>query len=730
MKIGDWTVLPTLNQLQRGDVCVKLEPRAMDLLVYLANAGERVVPTDELLRGVWQGRVFDDGIVYKRINQLRKALGDDPQQPTFIETIPKRGYRLIAAVARDDTAQAGTAPLDSPSPRSAAASPSEPLGSSEPRSVARSRPPWLAVVASVVVGSVVLSAFLVRGIGSEDSPRLTVSERPFASLTTELGDETEPTLSPDGSRVAFVRDAGDGRAAIYVTEIGSTQQMPLTPNGEGVERSPRWSPAKPQIAFLRQRDQTAFDLVLVSPFGDGVEQPLTTLYAPVLALEATPLFAWTPDGRLLFSTAVNRGPAGPDYALFAMTPETGAIEQLRIAKDGVGYDTSPALSPDQTRLAFVRRRAPPEPPQLMVQEVGPNLEPRGMPVAVPGVPPSNLQSPVWSADSTTLAFVSNRQIYEWSVGGTARPVYSMPLLPWGFDLAWRDGRARAVIALSTANLDVWALPLSPTSHRAPLGLAGAAPRIESTDAERHHALSRDGTRLAFVSGTVPQLWLANADGSERSRYTDLPGPVMGIAGWSSDGKRIAFSGAEPGRLVTYVLDVDTRQLKPLFDGYVTSWSADDRYLYAFRPAAPEYTFRVHVADGHIEELFQGGGAVETLDGTQVLYAKADQWGVFSRSLVGDVVANPERRLVDDYYPARGKLVPVAAGFYYVGHSKVGAPRAFRYYDFATGVSADVAAAPKSVDIGMTVSPDETELLYAAWGRGSNFDLRVFEFDAR
>src|SRR5262245_62095604 len=123
MKIGDWTVLPALNQLQRGDACVKLEPRAMDLLVYLANAGERVVPTDELLRGVWQGRVFDDGIVYKRINQLRKALGDDPQQPTFIETIPKRGYRLIAAVVRDDSADAAAAP---PNP-AASPSSSEPL---------------------------------------------------------------------------------------------------------------------------------------------------------------------------------------------------------------------------------------------------------------------------------------------------------------------------------------------------------------------------------------------------------------------------------------------------------------------------------------------------------------------------------------------------------------------------------------------------------------------------
>jgi DNA-binding winged helix-turn-helix (wHTH) protein len=53
-----------------------------------------VVSVDDLLRDVWRGRVFDDGIVYKKINQLRRALGDDRRTPRLIETIPKRGYRL------------------------------------------------------------------------------------------------------------------------------------------------------------------------------------------------------------------------------------------------------------------------------------------------------------------------------------------------------------------------------------------------------------------------------------------------------------------------------------------------------------------------------------------------------------------------------------------------------------------------------------------------------------
>jgi len=89
--VGTWTVAPALNLIECDGVSIKLEPRVMDLLIYFAKAGDRVVSAEDLLRDVWQGRVFDDGIVYKKINQLRKALGDDPHAPRFIATIPKRG---------------------------------------------------------------------------------------------------------------------------------------------------------------------------------------------------------------------------------------------------------------------------------------------------------------------------------------------------------------------------------------------------------------------------------------------------------------------------------------------------------------------------------------------------------------------------------------------------------------------------------------------------------------
>lgn len=75
-----------------------LEPKLMDLLVYLAQHAGATVSTDELARDVWAGRAMSEQPVYQGIAQLRKALDDDARHPRYIQTITKKGYRLIAEV--------------------------------------------------------------------------------------------------------------------------------------------------------------------------------------------------------------------------------------------------------------------------------------------------------------------------------------------------------------------------------------------------------------------------------------------------------------------------------------------------------------------------------------------------------------------------------------------------------------------------------------------------------
>ncbi len=102
--IGDWRVEPTLNRIERGEETRHLEPRAMDLLVYLADHAGEVLSKDRLIRAVWSESFVSDGAATYGIAQLRQLLEDDARQPRFIETIPRRGYRLIAEVTFEEAA--------------------------------------------------------------------------------------------------------------------------------------------------------------------------------------------------------------------------------------------------------------------------------------------------------------------------------------------------------------------------------------------------------------------------------------------------------------------------------------------------------------------------------------------------------------------------------------------------------------------------------------------------
>jgi transcriptional activator of cad operon len=97
--IGDWSVNPTTGQISRGSETVRLEARTMRLLVYLAEHAGQTVSIDEMLKEVWSGVIVTSDSVYQAIASLRRELGDDPKQPTYIATVPKLGYKLIAPVS-------------------------------------------------------------------------------------------------------------------------------------------------------------------------------------------------------------------------------------------------------------------------------------------------------------------------------------------------------------------------------------------------------------------------------------------------------------------------------------------------------------------------------------------------------------------------------------------------------------------------------------------------------
>ncbi len=101
VRIGEWTVRRTLNQIEKDGEEVHLEPKVMDLLLCLTEHRGQVVSKDVLLDRVWGVEHVSEGTLSHAVAELRRALGDDARTPRYIETIRKRGYRLIAQVTSE-----------------------------------------------------------------------------------------------------------------------------------------------------------------------------------------------------------------------------------------------------------------------------------------------------------------------------------------------------------------------------------------------------------------------------------------------------------------------------------------------------------------------------------------------------------------------------------------------------------------------------------------------------
>ena len=240
LQIGHWTVEPTLNRLSAAGKTVKLEPKAMSVLVYLADRPGQVASREALLSAVWSDVIVGDDSLTQVVIKLRKALGDVPEKPAYIQTIAKGGYRLIAPVVR--SADIASTPVRPDA---------EPLHSERRRLVS-----WMAgagIVAVLLAAGVWwIKSERVTGLpgqapmASSEAARAaqpTVAIRPFEALSNEsrevlLAKGITADLVTDLSKVSGLSVIGvapaegkaggetaDGAAAIRYLVSGSVQRI-------------------------------------------------------------------------------------------------------------------------------------------------------------------------------------------------------------------------------------------------------------------------------------------------------------------------------------------------------------------------------------------------------------------------------------------------------------------------------------------------------------------------
>lgn len=104
-EFGRWNVLPERGLVRDGEEEIHLEPKVMDVFVLLASHDGEVVNRDQLVDAVWDGRPVTDEVITRSIAVLRRNLGDDAKSPQFIETLPRRGYRVMIPVVVPEVAE-------------------------------------------------------------------------------------------------------------------------------------------------------------------------------------------------------------------------------------------------------------------------------------------------------------------------------------------------------------------------------------------------------------------------------------------------------------------------------------------------------------------------------------------------------------------------------------------------------------------------------------------------
>lgn len=344
------------------------------------------------------------------IRQIRIALIDGSKEPRFIETIPRLGYRFIAPILRESANAENHTLLDA-----------RPLAADEPAEAAPDalrlslqRPgmrKWLSM------GTVAI-AVVVAGVAGVRWSAMRKEQIPFVRIsyvTTYPGAELDPSLSPDGSQVAFSWGGNrNENRDIYVLPVGGQNPLRLTQDPAD-DTSPAWSPDGRSIAFLRRYKDDAVNIMLIPALG-GPERSLHSVH---LVRGTTPvpqrMLAWSPNGKwLVFAQSE---PAG-NSSLSLLSLESGAVRTAFRGSDTRFEDTSPAFSRDGRWLAFARFQGPTT-STILIQRMTDRLEPEGGPSVVTNVGP-NPHSPAWNEDGKRLLFIDGHSIKEFEVSGSTK----------------------------------------------------------------------------------------------------------------------------------------------------------------------------------------------------------------------------------------------------------------------------------------------------------------------
>lgn len=596
-------------ELRREGVRIKLSGQPFQVLGILLERPGELISREELRSRIWKDDTFVDFShgMNSAVNKLREALCDSAQEPRYIETLPRRGYRFIAPVEvfENETASARFA-VDS---RPQVVNPAPIDGSVSPQGKQRGRSQlYVSIVVALLLISIV--AFTLGKLEwSKKAQAVSVPQR-VKPLTQILDPTAFPSFSSDGRYAAFYREGRTSDSAgIYVMELGTEQLRQLTKSQ--TDASPVWSPDNRFVAFTRRAETKDISIYIAQTGvgGSAPKQDVRKLELGTVSAKRREI-DWSPDGEHIAFD----GGAG----LFVISVKDSSIK--KITEPGpFEEDWGPTFSADGKRLLFVRSGETTRPDEIrIVSSEG------GETVLVLSELGKIQGPPQWSEDAQSVIFSSlrNGTASLWKVSAEKREA------PVQFNFeGWDPVVSRRAHHLAYTRvvhgLNVWTQDLT----RNPLPEARVLISSASqTDQGPGPQYSPDGTKIAFMSdrsGTM-EIWVADRDGNNEYQLT-----AVGDAGtprWSPDGRSIVFDATGRETRVIYSISVDggpprlMTEDKRGAEGECPSWSRDGKWIYF---ASKQQVWKMPAGGGApIQVTHQGGHAgFESPDGKYFYYAK-------------------------------------------------------------------------------------------------------------
>lgn len=669
-----------VSQLRKNGHKVRLQEQPYRVLAMLLERPGEIVTREEMRQSLWPADTFvdfDHGL-NSAVARLREALDDSAEQPKFIETVPRQGYRFVGLI-------------DSPAP--------PPHATAEPTrsQLTPNRMRWIVSIAALVVMALG-SAWLLRAHFEPPLPSLELT--PLVGMP---GFEIDPAFAPDGSQVAFVEFEGKN-SGIYTALVGSEKPLRLTYSIN--DCCPAWSPDQRQLAFIRFSVDDAG--IYVIPALGGNERHLYTLPPP-----AYPGLDWSPDGRFLAFSENAR--SNLDSRITLLSLADSSRRQITLPPPG-SRDYAPVFSPDGSQVAFIRATIAGVVNDVFIVPVSGGETRR---ITFDECPNFGIS---WSEDGREIIYSSRRGGVEslWRVsasGGTPQPVAGAGSPAKNPSIAHK-GNVLAYQQVIGKD-DIARISLADPQHAQGL----PAVIISEKGSKIRPRFSPDGTRIAFESDRLgsAEIWICDSNGGNCAQLTSLHG-TAGTAAWSPDGHYLAFEFHPGERAEIYVVELPSGvphlvTTVPGADNLAPSWSRDGKWIYfaSKRNGAPFQVWKAPFKDGSPVQVSpvqvtknSGVGAIESPDGRFIYYTKYEQGGLWRMPSSG----GPETRVLDEL---EGYCWPDWAlsdkGIYFLQQTNVVAATMLNFFDFSTNKVVRIASFDKPVGWGISLSPDGKSLIY-------------------